>query len=98
MSTEMIQGLWLSLIGVGVVAGALGLLMLSVQILKYFFQTEEETETEEEKPEPEDTEELLASEPPDEILAVVAVEHHRRKMTLGKKLEKSASNKYPENG
>ncbi len=98
MSSDFILGLWLSLLGVGVVAGALGLLMLSVQLLKYFFKTEEERQNEAEKPEPEDTEELLASAPPDEIMAVIAVEHHRRKMTLGSKLEESASKKYTENG
>lgn len=98
MGTELTLGLWLSLMGIGVVAGVLSLLILSIQILKYFFHPEkQETSSEKVIPserEPDDTGELLASAPPDEVLAIVAVERHRRQMSLGDRLRYNASHIY----
>ncbi|MFP4686855.1 MAG: OadG family protein [bacterium] len=79
-------GLWLTLMGMSAVAFSLSLLIFSVKILKLLFPARREKAGKPEKKKQKRTGEILVSSAPDEILAVTAVEHHRRQLALGRRL------------
>ncbi len=77
------KALLVSLIGVSVVVSCLLTLILIVVVLKFVFPPESEpAEVEAEKSR--DVEEVIAGAAPDVIIAIVAVERHRRQMNLGR--------------
>ena len=82
-------GLQLTLVGMTAVAGSLLLLIFCVKILTFTFPVKKEkTPKQPVSKKSDDPEEILSSIPPDEVLALVAVEHYRRQIQLGSRLEK----------
>jgi Na+-transporting methylmalonyl-CoA/oxaloacetate decarboxylase gamma subunit len=73
--------------GMSAVVFSLLLLIFTMKILTWLFPVKKEAgEAVEKKKDRKKPEDILASSAPDEVLAVAAVEHHRRQMALGRRL------------